>query len=151
MDINGEFSIPARRDDVWRALNDPEVLKVCIPGCESIEMESDTILLANMKARIGPVKASFATRIELTNLNPPESYTITGEGKGGPAGFGKGGADVHLEAVGDETVLTYNARLQVGGKLAQVGSRLVGGAARKIADSFFTRFSEEVTTAAGTD
>lgn len=142
MDINGEFEIATSREQVWEALNDPDVLARCIPGCESIERESDTELLAKIKARIGPVKARFESRIVLSNLNPPESYTISGEGRGGPAGFGKGSADVTLSESNGNTTLRYTATLQVGGKLAQVGSRLVGGAAKKIADDFFGKFVE---------
>ena len=145
MEIKGEFRIPATRERVWEALNDPEVLKKCIPGCESMEQRSDTEFDATMKAKIGPVKATFQSAVALSNLVPPESYTISGQGKGGPAGFGKGAADVRLEQADGETVLNYTAELQVGGKLAQIGSRLVGGAARKIADDFFKRFAEEMT------
>ncbi len=145
MDINGEFEIATSRQQVWEALNDPDMLARCIPGCESIERESDTELLAKIKARIGPVKARFESRIVLSNLNPPESYTISGEGRGGPAGFGKGSADVTLSESNGNTTLRYTATLQVGGKLAQVGSRLVGGAAKKIADDFFGKFVEVLT------
>lgn len=144
MDISGEFDIPTTRQHVWEALNDPEVLKQCIPGCESIERESDTEFVAKMKAKIGPVKARFESRILLSDLDPPQSYTITGEGKGGPAGFGKGSARVTLAEVGDNTLLEYTAQMQVGGKLAQVGSRLIGGAVRKIANDFFGKFVEVV-------
>ena len=151
MEISGAFDIPAKRQQVWEALNDPEVLAQCIPGCESIERISATELLAKMKAKFGPVKARFESRIELTNLNPPQSYTIGGVGKGGPAGFGKGSADVTLTESGGNTTLSYTATLQVGGKLAQVGSRLVGGAARKIADDFFGKFVEVVAQPIGTD
>lgn len=151
MDITGEFEIPASRQQVWEALNDPAVLAQCIPGCESIERESDTELLAKMRAKIGPVKARFESRILLSNLNPPQSYTISGEGKGGPAGFGKGSADVTLDEDNGSTTLSYTATLQVGGKLAQVGSRLVGGAARKIADDFFSKFAEVVAQPVGSD
>jgi carbon monoxide dehydrogenase subunit G len=147
MDISGEFTIPAPRERVWAALNDPETLKRCIPGCESLEQTSDTAFDAKMSAKIGPVKARFDTAIELSNVNPPQSYTISGQGKGGPAGFGKGSADVSLEAQGDATVLRYSAALQVGGKLAQIGSRLVGGTARKIANDFFSKFTEELSGA----
>ena len=136
--------MPASREDVWAALNDPDVLKACIPGCQSIERMSEHELSAKMESRIGPVKARFETRIELSNLNPPKSYTITGEGKGGAAGFGKGAADVTLVEDGAETVLRYTAGLSVGGKLAQVGSRLIGGSARKIADDFFTRLATQL-------
>jgi carbon monoxide dehydrogenase subunit G len=137
-------SVSASRQRVWEALNDLDVLAQCIPGCESIERESDTEMLATMKVKIGPVKARFESRIRLSKLNPPQSYTISGEGKGGPAGFGKGGADVTLAETGGNTILRYTATVQVGGKLAQIGSRLVGGAARKIADDFFSKFVEVV-------
>lgn len=140
MDIKGEYRIPADRQTVWNALNDPEVLKRCIPGCESLDKEADDSYTARMLAKIGPVKAKFSTSISLTDLNPPESYTISGQGKGGPAGFGKGSAEVRLSESGDETLLSYSASMQVGGKLAQVGSRLVVGTARKYADDFFSRF-----------
>ena len=151
MDISGEFDVPAGRQQVWEALNDPDVLAQCIPGCESIERESDTAFVAKMKAKIGPVKARFESRIVLSNLNPPQSYTISGEGKGGPAGFGKGSADVTLAEIDGNTTLHYTATLLVGGKLAQVGSRLVGGAARKIANDFFGKFVEVVAQPVGSD
>ena len=149
MDINGEFDIPVNRQQVWEALNDLQVLAQCIPGCESIERESDTEMLAKMVAKIGPVKARFESRIRLSNINPPESYTISGEGKGGPAGFGKGSAEVALAETDGNTILRYTATLQVGGKLAQIGSRLVGGAARKIANDFFGKFVEVVAHPVG--
>ena len=148
MEISGEYQIPVERQQVWQALNDPAVLAQCIPGCESIERKSDTELTAKLKAKVGPVKARFQTRVLLSNLDPPRSYTITGEGKGGPAGFGKGSADVTLEEKDGETTLAYVAGLQVGGKLAQVGSRLVGGAARKIIGDFFAKFVEVVSEGA---
>ena len=144
MEITGEHRIPAPRDRVWAGLNDPDILRRSIPGCESVERESETEFTARMVAKIGPVKARFESRIELSNIDAPNRYTITGEGKGGPAGFGKGGADVSLEEQGEETVLRYTAKLQVGGKLAQIGSRMVGGTLRKLANSFFSRFSEVV-------
>ena len=146
MDISGEFTIPAPRERVWVALNDPQVLERCIPGCDELEQTAEGRFEARMSMKIGPVKARFDTDIELSNVNPPESYTISGQGKGGPAGFGKGSADVTLEAQGEQTILRYTAALQVGGKLAQIGSRLVGGSARKIANDFFSRFAEELTT-----
>ncbi len=145
MDIKGEYRIPADRQTVWNALNDPEVLRQCIPGCESMEKEADDSYTARMLAKIGPVKAKFSTLISLSDLNPPESYTISGEGKGGPAGFGKGSAQVRLSDSGDETLLNYSASMQVGGKLAQIGSRLVVGTARKYADDFFSRFVKVVS------
>lgn len=147
MDISGEFTIPAPRERVWVALNDPQVLARCIPGCEELQRTGDNAFDAKMSAKIGPVKARFDTSIELSDINAPQSYTISGQGKGGPAGFGKGAAQVVLEDQGAETVLRYTADLQVGGKLAQIGSRLVGGTARKIANDFFSRFVEELSDA----
>ncbi|MFT5449770.1 MAG: carbon monoxide dehydrogenase subunit G [Gammaproteobacteria bacterium] len=145
MDIKGEFTIPADRERVWVALNDPQVLARCIPGCEELVRTSDTTFDAKMSAKVGPVKARFDTSIELSDINPPCSYTISGQGKGGPAGFGKGAAQVVLEEQDSQTVLRYSADLQVGGKLAQIGSRLVGGTAKKIANDFFSRFVEELS------
>ena len=149
VDINGEFRVPAPRGRVWEALNDPLVLKECIPGCESIERQSECEFQAVIRSRIGPVNARFDSRIELSNLNPPSSYTISGAGKGGAAGFGRGSADVELQDEGEETVLCYRAELQVGGKLAQIGSRLVAGATRKIASDFFSRFVDTLSAAPG--
>ena len=140
VDINGEFRVPATRERVWEALNDPGVLKECIPGCESMERQSEREFVAVIRSRIGPVNARFDSRIELSNLEPPASYTISGAGKGGAAGFGRGSANVRLEEDGDETLLRYQAEFQVGGKLAQIGSRLVAGATRKVAGDFFSRF-----------
>ncbi|MEP3047863.1 MAG: carbon monoxide dehydrogenase subunit G [Roseibium sp.] len=144
MDMNGSHRIPAKRDAVWAALNDPEVLKVCIPGCDSLEMTSDTEMTAAVTSKIGPVKAKFKGAVTLSDINPPESYTISGEGKGGVAGFAKGSAKVSLAEEGDETVLTYEAKAQVGGKLAQLGSRLIDSTAKKMAEEFFTNFSAKV-------
>ncbi len=144
MDMNGSYRIPASRETVWAALNDPEVLKECIPGCEKLEMTSPTEMTATVTSKIGPVKAKFNGAVTLENMNPPESYTIAGEGKGGVAGFAKGSADVSLAEDGAETVLTYTARAQVGGKLAQLGSRLIDSTARKMADDFFGKFTEKV-------
>ncbi|WP_094463494.1 SRPBCC family protein [Pannonibacter phragmitetus] len=144
MDMTGEYRIPAPRTDVWNALNDPDVLKACIPGCESLEMTSPTEMTAAVTAKIGPVKAKFQGAVTLENLNPPESYTIAGEGKGGVAGFAKGSADVHLAEDGGDTILTYTVKAQVGGKLAQLGSRLIDSTARKMADEFFGNFSQMV-------
>ncbi len=149
VDIDGEFRVPATRERVWEALNDPGVLKECIPGCESIERQSESEFVAVIRSRIGPVNARFDSRIELSNLNPPSSYTISGAGKGGAAGFGRGSADVELKAEGEATVLCYRAELQVGGKLAQIGSRLVAGATRKIASDFFSRLVDTVSDAGG--
>lgn len=141
MDITGEHTIPASRQAVWEALNDPDVLRECVPGCEELEKVSDTEFNAKVRAKIGPVKANFKTRIQLQDLNPPESYTISGEGQGGAAGFAKGAADVNLEDSGEETILRYSARIQSGGRLAQVGSRLLAGTTRKLANEFFSAFA----------
>ncbi|MEZ5839761.1 MAG: carbon monoxide dehydrogenase subunit G [Hyphomicrobiales bacterium] len=144
MDMSGEYRIAAPRERVWEALNDPEVLKACIPGCESLEKLSDTEMKATVVARIGPVKARFNGAVTLSDLVPPESYRIAGEGSGGVAGFANGGADVHLAEDGADTLLTYKVHAKVGGKLAQVGSRLVDSAARKMADDFFGAFTEKL-------
>ena len=144
MDITGEERIAAPRDVVWRALNDPEILKQCIPGCQSLERKSPTELAAVVRVKIGPVSASFNGEVTLSNVNAPESYTITGEGKGGIAGFAKGSADVTLTEDGGETLLRYTATAQVGGKLAQLGSRLIGSASQKLASQFFADFNSAV-------
>ena len=140
MEMHGELRIPAPREQVWEKLNDPETLKTCIPGCESVERVSDTEFTAKVVARVGPVKASFTGRVTLTDLNPPAGYTITGEGTGGVAGFAKGSAKVALDEAGGETVLRYGVQAQVGGKLAQIGSRLIDATSRKMADEFFGKF-----------
>ena len=145
MEMTGEYRISAPRAQVWAALNDPEVLKVSIPGCETLDMTSDTEMTAKVVAKIGPVKATFTGKVKLENINAPESYTIAGEGQGGVAGFAKGGADVHLAEDNGETVLTYTARAQIGGKLAQLGSRLIDSTAKMMADQFFAKFSAVVT------
>lgn len=144
MDMTGEHRIPASRDAVWEALNDPEVLKACIPGCDELEMTGENTMRADMTAKVGPVKSRFKVNITIENQKPPESYTLSGEGQGGAAGFAKGGADVTLIEEGDETVLRYSANMQIGGKLAQVGSRLVQGTANKLAGNFFTSFAEHL-------
>lgn len=144
MDMTGSHRIEAPRDKVWAALNDPDVLRQCIPGCEEVQKISDTELTAKVHAKVGPVSARFAGKVTLSDLDPPKGYTITGEGSGGAAGFGKGGATVRLEEDGAATLLNYEAHAQVGGKLAQIGSRLVDGTARKMADDFFTRFAAMV-------
>lgn len=151
MDMEGTYRIPASRETVWQALNDPEVLKACIPGCESLEMTSPTEMTAAVTSKIGPVKAKFKGAVTLENINAPQSYTIVGEGKGGVAGFAKGSADVSLAEDGGETVLTYTAKAQVGGKLAQLGSRLIDSTAKKMADEFFGKFSETVGGPSSTD
>jgi uncharacterized protein len=145
MDLTGEERIAASRDTVWKALNDPEILKACIPGCESLEKISETELGATVSVKIGPVKARFNGKVELTNLNPPSSYTISGEGKGGVAGFAKGGADVVLTDEGNETVLAYTVNADVGGKIAQLGSRLIASTSKKLATQFFENFNAAVS------
>jgi uncharacterized protein len=144
MDMTGQYRIPAPRERVWAALNDPATLKAALPGCQSLEKVSDREFAAVVLAKVGPVQAKFNGNVTLSNLNPPESYTISGEGKGGAAGFAKGGADVALIEEGEVTVLTYTARADVGGKLAQLGSRLIDGTAKKMADEFFDNFSRQV-------
>jgi carbon monoxide dehydrogenase subunit G len=140
MDMTGEFRIPAPRQRVWEGLNDPEILKSSIPGCQSIEKVSDTEFTAKVVAQVGPVKANFSGKVALSDLDPPQSYTIAGEGSGGVAGFAKGSAKVNLGEEGSETVLRYSVQAHVGGKLAQIGSRLIDSVARKMAENFFTRF-----------
>ena len=131
MDMTGEYRIPASRDQVWAALNDADTLRASLPGCETLEQVSDREFAATVVAKVGPVKAKFNGNVTLSNLNPPESYTISGEGKGGAAGFAKGGADVRLVEEGEVTMLTYTAKADVGGKLAQLGSRLIDGTAQE--------------------
>lgn len=145
MEMNGEERIAAPRQIVWEALNDPEILRACIPGCQELEKISDTELSAVVKVKIGPVSATFKGDVTLENINAPQSYTITGEGKGGIAGFAKGGADVQLTEDGAETVLSYVVNAQVGGKIAQLGSRLIDSSSKKLAGQFFARFNEVVS------
>ncbi|MBW8637970.1 carbon monoxide dehydrogenase subunit G [Hoeflea sp. WL0058] len=140
MEMKGEERIAASREVVWEALNNPEVLKQCIPGCESLEQTGENEMAATVKLKIGPVSAKFNGAVTLENINAPESYTISGEGKGGVAGFAKGGADVSLEEEGDETVLSYEVKAQVGGKIAQLGSRLIDSTSKKLAGQFFENF-----------
>lgn len=149
MDMTGEQTIPAPRETVWEALNDPEVLKACIPGCEEIEKTSDTGFTAKVAAKVGPVKARFSGAVELQDLNPPVSYTIAGEGKGGAAGFAKGGAKVELEEVDGGTLLKYQVNANVGGKLAQIGGRLIDSTAKKYANDFFETFTKIASERAG--
>jgi hypothetical protein len=146
MDMTGEYRIPAPRDTVWRALNDPDVLRASIPGCEELQLVSENELTAKVTTKIGPVKQKFNGDVFLENVNAPHSYTLRGEGKG-TAGFAKGAADVQLEEDGGETVLRYPAHADVGGKLAQLGSRLVKGSAQKMADDFFGNFVAHVSGA----
>ncbi|CAM5772250.1 carbon monoxide dehydrogenase [Labrys miyagiensis] len=145
MDMSGSQRIEASREKVWEGLNNPEVLKQCIPGCELIEMTSPTEMVAKAVLKIGPVKATFNGKVTLSDLDPPNGYTITGEGQGGVAGFAKGGAKVRLEADGDEaTILHYDAKADVGGKIAQLGARLIDGTAKKLAGDFFEKFGQAV-------
>lgn len=144
MDMTGEYRIPASRETVWQALNDPEVLKQCIPGCEEIDKKSDTEFSAKVVAKVGPVKAKFGGDVTLSDLDPPNGYTISGQGTGGAAGFAKGGAKVDLAENGGETVLSYTVNATVGGKLAQIGSRLIDSTAKKMANQFFSKFAEVV-------
>ena len=145
MEMSGEHEIAAPRETVWAALNDPDILKQAIPGCQHIEKSDDNAFTAKVKVKVGPVNATFSGNVTLENLNPPESYTISGEGTGGAAGFAKGGADVYLEEVDAETTkLNYKVNAQVGGKLAQVGQRLIKSTANKYAKQFFDTFTETV-------
>lgn len=141
MEMTGEFRISAPRQRVWEGLNDPEILKQCIPGCQTLEKVSDTEFNGKVVASVGPVRATFGGKVTLSDLDPPQSYTISGEGSGGVAGFAKGGAKVNLAEDGAATLLTYAVQAQVGGKLAQVGSRLIDGVARKMANDFFGHFA----------
>ena len=142
--IEGEERIAAPLQKVWEALNDPEVLKATIPGCQSLDMKSPTEMAETVVVKIGPIKATFNGEVTLKNLKPPHSYTIQGEGKGGIAGFAKGGATVALTDKDGGTLLTYNVEAQIGGKLAQLGQRLINGSAKKIADEFFNNFAKAV-------
>ncbi|WIM14038.1 carbon monoxide dehydrogenase subunit G [Enhydrobacter sp.] len=144
MEIKGEYRIAAPREKVFAALNDQAVLQACIPGCESLEKLSDTEMTAKVRLRIGPVSATFNGKVTLSDIDPPNGYKISGEGQGGVAGFAKGGAVVRLADDGDVTVLTYDVDAQVGGKIAQVGARLISGTAKKLADQFFGKFAESV-------
>jgi uncharacterized protein len=151
MDMSGEHQIAASRQQVWEALNDPEVLQACIYGCESVEKQSETEMSAVVVAKVGPVKAKFKGKVTLSDIDAPNGYTITGEGKGGVAGFGKGSANVSLTDADGGTLLTYTAKASVGGKLAQIGSRLVDAAAAKMADEFFTAFTAHLSADAVAD
>ncbi len=150
MEQQGEYLIPAPQSAVWAALNDPDVLARCIPGCQTMVREDDTHFSAKVKAKVGPVSATFDVGLELSDIAAPDSYRIIGNVKGGPAGFGKGGATVRLETVQDaqtgapRTRLIYDIDASIGGKLAQVGSRLIDAATRKMADEFFTAFSAQI-------
>lgn len=144
MEMKAQQSIAAGRRRVWDALNDPEALKAAIPGCESFEHSGENQFTARITNRIGPVKASFGFVIELSDLDPPNSYVLHGKGQGGAAGFANGSARVSLEDDGDHTVLSYELDASVGGKLAQLGGRLIDGAAKKLADEFFSRLGEVI-------
>ena len=144
MDMTGERRIPAPRQAVWAALNDPEVLKVSIPGCQSLEKIGDDQMQATAAVKIGPISARFSGKVNLTDIDPPNGYRISGEGQGGAAGFAKGGAQISLAEDGVATLLTYEVHAQVGGKLAQLGARLIDASAKQMADAFFDRFSQQV-------
>ena len=149
MEMTGERLIPAPRQTVWAALNDPVMLQASIPGCEAVEKTSDTDMTARVALKIGPMAARFTGKVKLENMNPPQSYTITGEGNGGAMGFAKGGADVSLLEKGpNETLLTYAVKAQVGGKMAQLGGRLIDATAKQMSDQFFDRFAAQLTPAA---
>ncbi len=144
MEMSGEVRIPAPRAKVWAALNDPEILRLSIPGCTALAKVSDTEMAATVNAKLGMVRATFTGTVTLSNIDPPKGYTISGEGKGGVAGFASGGADVTLTEDGASTLLNYTARGQVGGKIAQIGARLIDATAKQMADQFFTAFAARV-------
>lgn len=145
MQLADEVRIAAPREVVYAALNDPEILKEAIPGCEVLEQQSETEMSATVALKIGPIKARFSGAVTLSNLNPPEGYTISGEGSGGIAGFAKGGGDVVLEDVDGETLMKYDVTADIGGKIAQLGNRLLNGTAKRLAGEFFTKFAEIVS------
>lgn len=145
LEMTGEYLLPRDREAVYAALNDPEMLKKCIPGCEELEKQSDTEFAAVVRMELGPVKARFKGKVRLEDLDPPNGYRIAGEGEGGVAGFAKGGATVTLTEVPEGTKLAYKAEANVGGKIAQLGQRLLAGTAKKIADRFFTNFTAELS------
>src|SRR6201996_5298312 len=144
MTMTGEIQLAAPRETVWAKLNDPDVLKACIPGCEELEKTDDQGFVAVAKMKVGPVSARFRGKVTLSDLDPPNGYKISGEGEGGVAGFAKGGATVGLSDKDGGTLLTYNVEAQIGGKLAQLGQRLIAGAAKKMADDFFAKFAAAV-------
>ena len=144
MTMSGEVQLPATREAVWTKLNDPLVLKSCVPGCEQLDKVSDTEFQAVASIKVGPVKARWKGKVRLSDLDPPNGYKISGEGEGGVAGFAKGGATVALAEKDGGTLLSYNVEAQIGGKLAQLGQRLINGAAKKTADDFFANFAKAV-------
>ncbi|CUH59664.1 carbon monoxide dehydrogenase subunit G [Thalassobacter stenotrophicus] len=146
MELSDEITINAPKDQVYAALNDPEILQQCIPGCEELIKHSDTELEAKVLLKIGPVKARFAGNVVLDTTGAPDAFSLTGQGTGGAAGHAKGGADVTLTADGDSTILRYEAKAEIGGKLAQLGSRLIVSTSKKLASKFFTKFAEVVDT-----
>jgi carbon monoxide dehydrogenase subunit G len=150
MTMQGEVVLPAGRDKVWAALNDPVVLKSCIPGCQELEKIGESEFRAVAKVAIGPVKATFKGAVTLSDLDPPNSYRISGDGQGGVAGFAKGGAKVRLHDAESGTRLAYDVDAQVGGKIAQLGGRLINGAAKKYADEFFANFAKSLVSAENT-
>ena len=152
MEITGEYRISASRVQVWEALNDPDVLRACIPGLENLDKKSDTEFAAVVTTRVGPVKVRFEGSVTLSDLDPPHGYQIVGEGQGGVAGFAKGACQVSLGEEGEETLLRYRADAQVGGKLAQIGSRMISGVAKKTANDFFSAFAKQmaISTDSGT-
>ena len=145
MTMSGEYELPVPREMVWEKLNDAETLKACIPGAEQLDKLSDTELQAVVTTKIGPVKAKFKGKVTLSDLDPPNGYKISGQGDGGVAGFAKGGATVKLTPKNGGTLLAYTVEAQIGGKLAQLGQRLVNGAAKKLADEFFKNFATAVS------
>jgi carbon monoxide dehydrogenase subunit G len=149
MEMTGEQLVAAPQQKVWDALNDPEMLKACVPGCESIEPTGENAYQVLMVARVGPVSAKFKGKLTLSDVHPPQSYAIAFEGQGGAAGFAKGGAKVSLSPEGSGTKLAYDVKASVGGKLAQIGSRLVDAAAKKVADDFFRNFNQKVAAQQG--
>jgi carbon monoxide dehydrogenase subunit G len=152
MEMTGERRIAAPRQRVWEALNDPAVLQAAIPGCESVERTGDDSFQAKVAVKLGPMSARFGGKVNLTNINPPASYTISGEGQGGAMGFAKGGADVGLEELGPtDTLLRYNVKAQVGGKMAQLGARLIDSTAKSMADQFFDRFAAQLAPPPGVE
>jgi uncharacterized protein len=144
MNMTGEVQLPASRETVWAMLNEPAVLKSCIPGCESLDKDSDNGFRAVATIKIGPVKARWKGKVRFSNLDPPNSYRISGEGDGGVGGFAKGGAKVSLANKDGGTLLSYNVEAQIGGKLAQLGQRLINSVAKKTADDFFGNFAAAV-------